>query len=206
MAALPHHQGRDVPERAEGAARIRRHDNIDAGDTDEPPVAASDGQDHRAHHQRCREVVDEGRQEEADDAGDPEQLPVAETLAHEPGAQRIEDPPLAHRIDIGHRAQQEQEEFAELDQELLDCLVGLMVVAAKGILRGDDRPDHARREHDGHGFSEVREFLDDDKGVRHDKNRDSRESDPMRREIHSAPLKSCAAPRPCERSVNAVSV
>ena len=202
MAALPDHQRRDVPERAERAAGVRRHDDIDTGDTDKPPVALANGQHHRAHHERRGQIVDDGRQEKADDTRDPEEPAVTETPAHEPGAQCVEDPPLAHRIDVGHRAQQEQKEFAELDQEMFDGLMGLMVEAAHGILGGDDRPDRARREHDGHGFSQVRELFDDDEGVRHDKNRDGRESDPMRREIHNASLQSCADPRPPMRAVS----
>ena len=189
-SALPDHQGRDVSKGTEGAARVRRYHDIDAGDADKARVAAPDGQHHGTHHQRRGQVVDDRGQEEADDASDPEELAEAETSAHEPGAQRVEDPPLAHRVDVGHRAQQEQEEFGELDQEMSDGLVGFALDTADCILGGDDRPDHTRREDDRHRFSKVREFLDDDERVRHDEYHDSRDSDPMSREIHIASLQS----------------
>ena len=183
-APLPDHQSGDVAERAESAAGIRRDHDVHAADADEAPVAVAHRQHHRAHHQRRGEVVDDGREEEADDAGDPEKLPVTETVPDEPGAQRIEYAPVAHRVDVGHGGEQEEEQFAELDEEVAHRLLGCVGHVAAGVLLGDKSPDDSGAQHHRHRFPQVREFFGDHKGIGEDENSDYGDSDPVRSKIH----------------------
>jgi hypothetical protein len=45
-SSLPHHQGGDVAKGAEGAARIGRHDDVDAGQVDEAALPVGHVEDH----------------------------------------------------------------------------------------------------------------------------------------------------------------
>jgi len=56
-ALLPHHQGGDVAERAEGAAGIGRYHDVDTGRQHELAIVGAHRQYHRAHQQRRGQIV-----------------------------------------------------------------------------------------------------------------------------------------------------
>ena len=166
MALLPDHEGGDVPKGAEGAAGIGRHDDVDAAHAHKARVAAAHRQDHRAHQQRGGQVVGNGRQEEGDDAGNPEELAVAELPAHQPAAQRLEDIALGHGVDVGHGDQQEEEERRVLKEVVVQAVLQqLGVMAALLHQIGDDEPDGAGGKDDRLALAQVDELLRHDHGI-----------------------------------------
>lgn len=87
LARLPHHQGGDVAEGAEGAAGIGRHHYVDAGQVDEAAILVGHIEHHCAHQERSGEVVHHGGDEESQEPGEPEQGAQAEPGPHQAGAQ-----------------------------------------------------------------------------------------------------------------------
>ena len=109
QAFLPDHQCGDVAKRREGSSRIGCDNDIDAANADKPFVVLAHGEQYGAHHQCGGQVVQHRREKKRQHAGKPEQLPVAELLAHQKCAQGFEYKSFIHGVDIGHGGQQEQE-------------------------------------------------------------------------------------------------
>jgi hypothetical protein len=84
--------------------------------------------------------------QESEGPRDPEQRPIRQLAAHEPVAQRIEYIALAHRIYVGHRRQQEEEQLGKFEYEFLHRLLGLVHHPALRIPVADHCPDDAGRE------------------------------------------------------------
>ena len=83
-------------------------------------ASAPDRHDDGAHHQRGRQIVGDRREEEGERAGQPEQRPVAEAGAHQPGAQHVEDAPLLKRVDVGHRDDQEEQQLGIFEEHMAE--------------------------------------------------------------------------------------
>ena len=109
LLLLPNHQGGDVAEGREGAAGIGRDHEGDARDDEERPRLPPDRQGHGAHDEDRGQVVEHARQEEGEDAGDPEEPAVGEPVADEPAAQGVENPTLLERVDVGDGHQEKQQ-------------------------------------------------------------------------------------------------
>ena len=164
---LPDHQGRDVAKRAERASGIGGDHDIDAGDHDEFAIVSGHGHDHCAHQQGGGQVVGDRRDEERQQAGDPEQGAQAEVLLDQPGAQGREHIQFVHGVDIGHGHQQEQHEFGVFQQIVADRLLDLLAHTVFVVFHCDQRPDDAGRENDRFGLAQVGEFLGHHQRVGH---------------------------------------
>ena len=183
MAGLPDHQRRYVAERRKRTAGIRGDDDVDTAEADESIVTLADRHDHGAHDQRGRQVVDDRRKKKTDDAGNDEQLAETEAALHEPGPEALEHASLRHRIDIGHRRQQEQEQLRKLHQEAADRLLGRVFDAVLRVHQGNQSPDQTGGENHRLRLAQVRVLLGNHEAVCQHEQADGCKADPGRRQV-----------------------
>ncbi|MNL06622.1 hypothetical protein D3C87_1272620 [compost metagenome] len=155
LACLPHHQGGDVAEGAEGAAGIGRHHYVDAGQVDEAAILVGHIEHYCAHQKRSGEVVHYGGDEEGQEPGEPEQGAQAEPGPHQAGAQGGKQQPVLHGVDVGHGHQQEQHQLPIFQQVLPKPLVGQRAQPRVRIDDANGYPDDAGGDQHRLGFSQL---------------------------------------------------
>jgi hypothetical protein len=194
-AFLPHHERRDVAERAEGTAGVGRDHDVDTGRGDEAAMSGPGGHGHCAHDQCRGQVVGDGREEEGKKTGPPENGAQGESSGREPGAQRLKDPAFLQGVDIGHRRQEEQEEPGKFQKVLADRGGRDLGLAVIGVGERDQCPDGPRRDHDGLGLAQAQGFLGDDQGIGHGEYPERRTAGPVAGEIQRRTLPAEREPR-----------
>ena len=128
-----------------------------------------------SQHQRGGQVVQDGRQEEADRAGEPEQLAVSETAAHQFCPHRLEHVALVDRRDERHRDDQEEKQARKLHEDGPECILNQVCLETgrQAGLERDQAPDHGGCKHDGLGLAQARallhhhEHVGNDEGCQH---------------------------------------
>ena len=145
FAFLPNHQRRDIAERRERSAGIGGDHHADAAEREESRRISPQGDHDRADDKRRRQIVEERRQEERDNAGDPEKLPVAQAPSEQPRAQSVKKAALLHRVDIGHRHDDEEKNFREFFNDALGQFVWELGSIRARNAKGDKRPDQPGR-------------------------------------------------------------
>ncbi len=165
LAGLPDHQCGDVTEGREGAAGVGRDHKRNAGQCHEARRVGADGQNHRAHDQCGGQVVEQGRQEEGQDAGEPEQLAIAEAKVDQLDPQHLEDAAFFQRVHIGDGDQQEQEQLAILLDHFERLRMHLAAASGHRIGDPDQRPDQPRGHHHGLGFAHLGGFFENHEDI-----------------------------------------
>ena len=166
LAILPHHERGDVAKWAECTAGVCRADEVNETQGDEFGAVDPDGHHHRTDQQGGCQVICHGGQEEGDDAGDPKQLAIAETAIDEPCAEGFEHIALGHRVDVGHRHEQEQHQFGEFAQIVFKYLMDCFRRHAIGLRHPRDLcPNDARRKNHWLGFAHVGKLFGHHQGV-----------------------------------------
>ena len=175
-ARLPDHQGGNVPKGAEGPAGVGGNHDINAAQIDEAAVTLGDFHDHRTHQQGRCEVVGNRRNNKSEAAGYPEQGPVTEAFAYQPGTQCIKDAALLQGIDIGHCHQQEQHQFTEFQQGMTKCTLGLIWHAVGDITGADQYPNNACGNQHGFRLAQMQFFFTHHQNVSQRKNHQSHQT------------------------------
>ena len=179
MLFLPYHQGRDVAERTERPAGVRRYHNIDTAQDDKSPVAATNRHDDCCHKQRRRQVIGDRRHNKSDKAGYPEQFAQRKTLCKKPGTQHIEYATLIHGVDVGHRGKQEEKQLDEFKEAVAHQFLDYFCLTELRVGHSDQHPDKSRGNHHGLRFPEMNGLLADNEYVCDREDNEGQDSGPV---------------------------
>ena len=81
------------------------------------------------------------------------------------GPQRREDAPLLHRVHIGDRHHEEQHQLAVVEDHMLGGGFERGTPTVRGVDDAEQRPDEARRQHDGLRLAQLNDLLDGHESV-----------------------------------------
>ena len=143
FARGPGHQGRNVAEGTPGTSRVGGDDDVDGTGDQEMGLGLVDRKEDRREDQRRGEVVGDRRDEKGEQSSQPKELFVAVAPGDQLVFEHVKNPPFDQRLDVGHRHEEEEEDFGDLQNQLLHLLVhrrGIHVVERK-----EDADEHKHK-------------------------------------------------------------
>ena len=140
---MPDHQCGDVAKGTERTAGVGADHDVDTGDRHELRLTRTDGQNHRTHNQRGCQVIRDRRDEEGQNTRQPEQCPVAKAFFDQPFTQRVENAALQHGVDVGHRYQEEEEQFSVFEEVVTNGFLDRVRHVVTAVSNRDQDPDQA---------------------------------------------------------------
>ncbi len=177
LARLPHHQGGDIAKGTERPSGVGGDHYVDAGKIDKTPITIGHLQHHGAHQERSGQVVCHRRNTKSKPTGQPEQGAQVKAGSHQPGTQGIEQPPILHGVDIGHRHQQEQHQLGIFQQGMAEGLFGCRAHPLSLVGDTDQDPDHPGGHQHGFGLAQLQILFGHHQGVGQHKQSDTKKSD-----------------------------
>ena len=97
--------------------------------------------------------------------------------------QRGEDAPLLHRVHVGDRHDEEQHQLAIVEDHVLGGGFERGTLAMRGVDDAEQRPDEARRQHDGFRLAQLNDFLDGHESVGDEEDQERQIADGMLRQV-----------------------
>jgi hypothetical protein len=159
LAADPQHRGCYVADRRPGAAGIGGDDD-DAGEKEAVSMIGEQLAHQRNHDDSRRQVVEQGAEEEGDDADQPHQR--RQFFGTDALGDDLKTVVRIDHFDDGHGAHQEEDDLRRCHQRFAQFVTDLVVVAGR---HGVDGPQHAGAEQRRCGFVDLERVFQGDRRI-----------------------------------------